>query len=324
MPVPGLAEALPRLLRLLRRGAVAGLPVHRHAPEAIAELDGYLQEGAEVPSLPELAALLGRLHLGFGGLERLQLTLETGRGYVIGSPRIPATLLVERLDLGLRALRMKRRLTQVELARAAGLKTRELSAVEDVARRRRPSLVMLDAFLRALASSYEELETVTAEPLRIGEELQRRLRQAERWLEPVVLDGRTLPTIVAARLDLALLSMRLQAGKSRKALAEEAGMELQRLTNIESPELRARPTEGELRAILGALGCGPVLLERAARAPLRGISKLTSARKPWRQGLPGKAPRSGKSGRDRSTLASKARGIDSAISDLREHGNRLT
>lgn len=319
MPVPGLAEALPGVLRLLRQGRLKGFAVYRYDPEAARRLDGYLEKGAEVPTLSDLAALLDRFHFGFAGLERIQLFLETGRGYIIGSPRIPATLVVERLDLGLRALRQDRRLTRAELAEAAGVKAHDLSAVEDVRRRAEPSLAQLDAILRALASSYQELETVTAEPLRVGEKLQRKLRHAERWLEPVVLDGRALPTIVSARLDLALLSMRLQAGKSRKALAREAGIELQRLTNLESPDVRSRPSEEELRAILRALGCGAVLLERAARAPLRGISKLTSARRPWRHGRRSRRPYAESLAKDTAKLPSSARGLEAALSEVRKH-----
>jgi transcriptional regulator with XRE-family HTH domain len=324
MPVPGLAEALPRVLRALRWGRLSRLSTYREAVEAVPELDRYTRDDSESPAIPDLAALLDRFHLGFGNLERIQLSQETGRGYIIGSARIPATLLVERLDLGLRALRLDRRLTQVEVARAAGLKTHELSRVEDVGRREKPSLPVLDRLLRALDSSYEELDTVTADPLRFGERLQGRLRHAEKWLEPVVLDGRTLPTIVAVRLDLALLSMRLQAGKSRRAVAEAAGIELQRLTAIESPDLRARPSEAELQALLRALGVGARLLERAARTPLAGIRKLTLARKPWRHGRQTRAATITESAAEPSTWSSSAHKVEAAISEVRRHWKTRT
>jgi transcriptional regulator with XRE-family HTH domain len=313
----GLAEALPDVFRAFRRRVVRSWPDHWQSPEAIALLNRWIQDAGHVPPLPELAALLDRVHLGFGGLERIQLSLDTGERYFIGPPEIPATLLVERLDLGLRALRLERGLTQAETAIVAGLKPMDLSAVEDIGRREKPPLAVLDRLLQALDASYEELENAVARPLGVAGRRERRLRDAERRAEPVSVGGRVLPPVVAERLDLALRSLRLKAGLSLLALSKASGVPPERILGFEDPARRSHPAESELDAILRALALGPEALQQAARSPLHGLgvraSKRRASRRARRRRLRPARPQAA----GRPALVSAALRIEDLIAELR-------
>ena len=314
----GLAEDLRKILRALRMTLLRRDRLWREPSGPVALLDPYLGDDAEPPTLPELAALLDRFRLGFGGLERIGLSLIERRTYFIGPSEYPAALLVDRLDLGLRALRLERGLTIGETAAAAGLKPHGLSAIETIGRREKPTLAVLDRLLQALDSSYQELERVVGNPFRVADKLARRLRKAERWAEPVILDGRVLPDTVVDRLDLALLSLRLQAGWSRPALAAAAEVPVERVQAFEQSDRRARPSQAELVALLAALDVSAEALEQAATHPLRGIPDLTSERKPWSGAHTRKrCRRRARASARPSRLLSSAWRVERSLSELR-------
>ncbi len=164
----------------------------RRREEALAILD-RLEGRSEAPSLQELAELLECSRVGFASLTRLQLSIAPHLFPDEFGDFVSPGWILERLDLGLRALRLERGLTQAQAAEAAGFKPIELSAVEDPRRRETPTLAFLDRMLLALGASYRDLEESALRPLRAVRRLAHRARVAQSRARPVVYQGKVLP-----------------------------------------------------------------------------------------------------------------------------------
>jgi transcriptional regulator with XRE-family HTH domain len=266
--MPGIAKRLSEALRALNRA----LPDEAQAPQE--ELARLIEETSrdEGPSLEGLAERLETWRLGFAALEWACEQLDChGSSLRFPSPeKVSARLLVDRLDLGLRALRMERGLTQQQLAAAAGLEPTEVSGFESAKGQVRPTLAELDRLLRALAASYASLEAAVNHPLRVAVALERRLRQET----PIVIRGEVAPRVVSERFDLGCQVLRLERGWSRRQLEEAAGMSPGRLASLESWPCSKLPTEEEVDALLQALEASPAELEEAAAQPFRWTRDL--------------------------------------------------
>ncbi len=315
----GILEQLPTLFRLLRSHLHRQWWRSEWRDETLAKV-GRLESREEPPSLEELAELLESSGVGFGSLARIQHGIALHVFPDHHHRRVSPRLVLRRLDLGLRALRLARGLTQAEAAEAAGFTPSELSAVEDPRRRETPTLAFLDRMLLTLNASYRDLEAAALRPLRVAEKLARRARAAERRARPLTYEGSVLPAIVSERLDLALQSLRLQAGWSRPQLAEASGISAERLQAFESPTHRMRPSALELEAISRALRVGPEQLEAAATRPLRGLPELTPHRRPWRRSRPRRSLLASPPGPVPSRLARASRRLEVAIEGLRGAG----
>ncbi len=316
----GIVERLPTLFGLVRRYLLCEWPLGSRRDEALAMLE-RLEGRSEVPSLQELAELLELSRVSFASLARIQQGVALHAFPDHHDTFVSPEWILERLDLGLRALRLERGLTQAEAAEAAGFKPSELSALEDPRRREMPTLPFLDRMLLTLDASYRDLEDAVFRPLGVASKVARRAHVAQRRARPVAFEGNVLPAIVAERLDLALQSLRFQAGLSRPQLSEASGISAERLQAFEEPAGRARPSEAELRAILRALRVGPEQLEAAARRPLRGLPELTPQRRPWHRTMSRRSLRTAPPGPAPSRLARASRRLEVALEGLGTEGS---
>lgn len=271
--MPGIAEGLPTALQVLtaRAGSLPGPGV---SPEVRSRVLEWSQR-PELPSLPALAEVLERFRSGFGELE-WRCEPEHLRGTRDPPPRTAApSLVVARLDVGLRSLRAARRLTQAQVCDASGVRQARLSSWERPEAGEKPSIPELDSLLRALSASYIDLEGAIQDPFRPFRSLERQLERSA----PLVLDGQVAPAIVTERFDLGLRALRAARGWSRRELAEASGVKVGRIQGFETRGVTKPPSWDEAAALLHALTATRAELEEAARNPLK---ELEGIERQWR------------------------------------------